>query len=172
MREKKWISFLFALVCLFTCMAAEAQFSRASWDSIRALTQTDYEMMLDLLGIDQSVIRPGPSGNPADPDAANTDEALATTYDGLPDPLVFENGDTVRTMEDWEARRKPEMVELFNREIYGRVPGDIPDVDWEVIRVRDTLDGPFPVKIKELRRRADNTGYPGISVEIELVVGT
>lgn len=158
--------------CLLIVLQANAQFSQAARDSIRALTQADYQLMLEQLGIDPSEMRHGPSGNPSDPNAANTDEAMATTYDRLPDPLVFNNGDTVRTAEEWLTKRRAEIVELFDREIYGRVPDDVPGVSWELISVRDTMDGPYPVKIKHLVGHVDNSGHPEISVDIDLVIGT
>jgi len=73
------------------------QFSQSARDSIQALTQADYNLMLEQLGIEPSKMRHGPSGNPTDPNAANTDESMAKTYDSLPDALVFNNGDTVQT---------------------------------------------------------------------------
>jgi len=149
-----------------------AQFSQAARDSIQALTRVDYNLMLDKLGIDPSEMRQGPSGNPADPNAANTDESKAKTYDALPDPLVFNNGDTVRTATDWELKRHAEIVELFEREVYGRIPANVPEVKWEITDVKDTLDGVYPVKIKHLVGHVDNSSFPGINVNIDLVLGT
>ena len=163
---------ILALACMIMSPEISAQFSRQNWDSIRALTRADYNQMLDQLGIDPSEMRPGPSGNPSDPNAANTDETKAKTYDMLPDPLVCNNGDTVRTAEEWETRRRAEIVELFDREVYGRVPENVPGVIWKVISVKDTMDGPYPVRIKHLTGLVDNSSCPEISVEIDLVLGT
>lgn len=153
-------------------LQTNAQYSQAARDSIRALTQADYNLMLDQLGIDASEMRHGPSGNPADPNAANTDESKAKTYDALPDALIFNNGDTVRTAAEWKTMRRAEIVELFDREIYGRIPATVPDVTWEIISIKDTMDGAFPVKIKHLMGHVDNSAFPEISVDIELIVGT
>ena len=153
-------------------LQTNAQYSQAARDSIRALTQADYNLMLDQLGIDASEMRHGPSGNPADSNAANTDESKAKTYDALPDALIFNNGDTVRTTAEWKTMRRAEIVELFDREIYGRIPATVPDVTWEIISIKDTMDGAFPVKIKHLMGHVDNSAFPEISVDIELIVGT
>jgi hypothetical protein len=160
------------LICLFFAPQSIAQFSRASWDSIRALSQADYQVMLNQLGIDPSEIRPGPSGNPSDPNAANTDESKAKTYDMLPEALVCNNGDTVRTATQWETVRRAEITELFDREIYGRVPAEVPGVTWKIVCVKDTMDGDYPVKIKYLTGHVDNSSSPEITVDIELVIGT
>jgi len=155
-----------------TLTQANAQFNRAAWDSIQALTQEDYRLMLSSLGIESSEMRPGPSGNPSDSNAANTDEAKAKTYIALPDALVMNNGDSVKTAHEWETLRRPEIVELFDREIYGRVPENVPAVSWEIISIKDTMDGAYPVKIKHLLGHVDNSAFPEISVDIDLVVGT
>ena len=164
--------YILLLCCLLMVSGVNAQFSQAARDSIQAITRVDYNLMLDRLGIDPSEMRQGPSGNPADPNAANTDESKAKTYDKLPDPLVFNNGDTVRNATEWESRRRPEIVELFEREVYGRIPSHVPEVIWEITDVKDTLDGGYPVKIKHLVGHVDNSSFPGITVNIDLVLGT
>lgn len=167
---KKTITFL--MLCSLLASPINAQFSQAARDSIRRLTLIDYNQMLTQLGIQASQMRPGPSGNPSDPDAANTDESKARTYEVLPDPLICNNGDSVRTAETWEKRRRAEIVELFDREIYGRVPASVPEVTWNLISVRDTMDGGYAVKIKHLVGHVDNSAYPEIHVDIDLVIGT
>lgn len=163
---------IFALCMLtFLLIPADAQFSQAARDTIRKYTWIDYISMLDKLALAPSDLRPGPSGNPSDPNAANTDEALAKTYDALPEVLVFENGDTVRNPADWELRRS-EIESLFSHEIYGELPLDVPGVKWEILSVKDTVEGNYPVKIKRLRGIVDNSDYPELSVEIDLLVGT
>ena len=66
------------------------------------------------------------------PNAANYDESKANPYPDLPDPLVLKNGEKVTTPEQWWTKRRPEIVEDFDREVYGRVPKDVPKVTWEV----------------------------------------
>lgn len=57
---------------------------------VELTAQQDHRRILDLLGI--TSLRPGPSGNPKAPNAANVDEAKATPYTTLPDPLVMKDG--------------------------------------------------------------------------------
>jgi hypothetical protein len=125
--------------------------------------------MMKLLGI--SELRPGPSGNPKDPNAANTDETKASPYKSLPDPLVFRNGTKVTTSKKWEKRRL-EIIEDFDREIYGRIPQNTPAVKWEVISEKDTVDGIYPIKIKNLVGHVDNSSCPSISIDIQLSLTT
>lgn len=72
-------------------------------ERINRLSREDHNLMMRMLGIES--IRPGPSGDPDAPDAANADESKATTYKSLPDPLVFKNGARVNTAEQWKKRR-------------------------------------------------------------------
>jgi hypothetical protein len=62
----------------------------------------------------------------------NYDETRVPPYT-LPDPLVFADGSPVRSAEEWRARRRPELLEVFSREVYGRTPGGRPDgMHWSV----------------------------------------
>lgn len=158
---------------LFSCsfFFAFGQFPQANRDSIAKYTRIDHSQMLDQLGIKEGDLRPGPSGNPQAPNAANASEDKVNHYT-LPDPLVLKNGTAVKTVEIWWQKRRPEIVEDFEREIYGRLPENIPAVAWQVIAVKDTTVGNFPIKEKTLRGVVDNSAYPSISVEIELLVAT
>ena len=83
-------------------------------------TQEDHRNMLEQLGITK--LRPGPSGNESAPNPANYDEALANPYPNLPEVLTLKNGERVTTPEAWWKQRRPEIVEDFEREVFGRVP--------------------------------------------------
>ena len=160
------------LFSILSGIVAAAQFpSQAQRDSLNKLTQADFENMLGQLGIPRSEMRPGPSGNPADKNAANRFEEKVNNYK-LPDPLVLDNGKKVITPADWWNKRRPEIVELFDKEIYGRMPGNIPPVNWKVVSVKDTSIGNFKAKEKMLLGVVDNSAHPSIRVEIELQLVT
>jgi len=163
----KRILFLFVLLW---CYNAKAQLSQAARDSIARLSSADHAEMKKQLGI-TIANRPGPSGNPDAPNAANRDEAKVNQYT-LPDPLKLKNGKQVKTSQEWWDKRRPEIVEDFDREMYGRLPKNIPLVAWKVIAVKDTTIGTLPIKEKTLSGIVDNSAYPEIKVEIELIVGT
>ena len=162
------------ILLLLTLLTAQsickAQPSQAVRDSIAKISAQDHAQMKQQLGI-TIPNRPGPSGNPDAPNAANRNESNVNAYT-LPDPLVLKNGKPVKTSKDWWEKRRPEIVEDFDREMYGRLPGNIPAVTWRVISVKDTTQGIYPIKEKTLRGIVDNTAYPKIKVEIELVLAT
>lgn len=139
-------------------------------DSINRVTQQDYNSMLAQLNIVST--RPGPSGNPQAPNAANTDEAKASPYTNLPDPLVLKNGKKVTDAQTWWNRRRPEIVKDFDREIYGRIPGNTPNVKWELVTVTNDTSNHVPAITKKLIGHVDNSSYPSITVNIDLTLTT
>jgi hypothetical protein len=63
---------------------------------------------------------------------ANYDESKIRAYT-LPDPLVLNNGAKVTDAAAWKSKRRPELLELFAREVYGRTPGGRPEkMHWAV----------------------------------------
>ncbi|MEZ4826233.1 MAG: acetylxylan esterase [Bacteroidia bacterium] len=163
----------FFLLFLFSAVMSlsHGQMSQAARDSIAKVTRADYEQMLGQLGIKSSEVRPGPSGNPQAPNAANRFEEKVNIY-SLPDPLRLNNGKPVKNAQAWWNKRRPEIVADFEHHIYGRLPANIPSVSWKVIATKDTVAGNFPIKEKTLRGIVDNAAYPALSVEIELLVAT
>ncbi|TDQ17106.1 hypothetical protein DFQ04_1758 [Algoriphagus boseongensis] len=157
---------LFIVMLLFG-VSAFAQLTQQQRDSINQLSQQDHRLMMDRLGIDN--LRPGPSGNPEAPNAANADESKVS-YPPVPDPLVFENGNKVKTKEDW-VNRRAELFELFDREVYGRTPDNLPEVKWQVIWEKDTLIGSTFTSYKKMKGIVDNSSFPSISVEIDFEYG-
>ncbi len=134
-------------------------------------TEEDHQRTMKLLGIES--LRPGANGrDPNAPDAANYDEAKANPYPTLPDPLRLKNGTRVETAEAWWTKRRPEIVEDFAREVYGRQPANMPKVHWEVASEVAEKHGDIPVTTKQLVGRVDNSSYPLIDVNIELTVTT
>jgi hypothetical protein len=62
---------------------------------------------------------------------SNYDETKVKPY-ALPDPLVLANGQPVRDARTWERQRRPEIMRLYETEIFGRVPAAAPKVTWHV----------------------------------------
>jgi hypothetical protein len=71
----------------------------------------------------------------------NYDEARVGTYT-LPDPLVMANGKPVRDVNTWNAKRRPEIVRLFEENQYGRAPGRPAGMSFDVFdKGTPALDG-------------------------------
>ena len=131
--------------------------------------QQDHENMMKQLGIKS--LRPGPSGNESAPNHANYDEAVANPCPQLPDVLTLNNGKKVTSSDIWWKQRRPELIEAFEREMYGRLPKEIPTVTWKVKITDREFVGRTPVIAKQLIGHVDNSQYPLINVDIQYDVG-
>ncbi|MEQ8530397.1 MAG: acetylxylan esterase, partial [Imperialibacter sp.] len=110
--------------------------------------QEDHANMMQQLGIQQ--LRPGPSGNESAPNHANYDESIANPCPQLPELLVTNSGKKVTSADMWWKQRRPEIVEDIEREMYGRLPKNIPAVTWEVKITDKEFVGRIPVIAKQL----------------------
>jgi hypothetical protein len=127
----------------------------------------DFERTRALLGISG----PPPAG--ANGSAPETfDESRANPYSTLPDALTLNNGQKVTSAEVWTTQRRPELIEVFEREVYGRTPRETPRVTWSVLRTTREMNGNVPVITKELVGRVDNSAYPALTVNILASVST
>ncbi|MFO0808955.1 MAG: GDSL-type esterase/lipase family protein [Gemmataceae bacterium] len=147
--------------------------------------QQDRQLMLDQLKIPAAAMRRGPSGmNPQAPDFQNTDEAKANPWPHLPEMMVTKSRKPIDSAEAWWNVRRPEIVEYFDAEVYGRMPKEIPKVTWEIAPPNEGGGkaggfggfggggGPPPVPsvTKRLVGKVDNAAYPAISVNIQLTL--
>ena len=163
-RSVRWSS------CLLLFAVALGPPRDSNLPPVHLTPEQDHHRLLDLLHI--TSLRRGPDGDPKSPDAANFDESKVNRDLALPDPLVLNNGVRVTTSEMWWKQRRPEIVEEFDREVYGRVPKDIPKVDWEVLSTASEENGGVPAITKKLVGHVDNSSYPLISVDIQLTLIT
>jgi len=138
---------------------------------VQLTAQQDHQRIMDLLHI--TSLRQGANGNNRRaPNAANYDESKANPYPDLPAPLVLKSGQKVTTAARWWRQRRPEILEDFDREIYGRVPAVTPVVKWEVTGVTNEKNGAVSVITKKLVGHVDNSSYPQITVDIQLTLTT
>jgi hypothetical protein len=132
-------------------------------------TAKDHQNMMDQLHI--TSLRPGKNGtDTADANFTNYDESKANPFPKWPDPLVEKSGKKVTTAKEWWSVRRPEIVEDFDREMYGRVPKNVPKVTWTVIKDTNEMVGNIPVNTKWIKGHVDNSAYPAIDVNIELTL--
>ncbi len=83
----------------------------------------------------------------------------------MPDVLTMNDGTRVTRPEQW-ATRRAEIVEDFEREVYGRIPPNVPKVTWEVTAATDSNSAGIPTVTKTLVGHVDNSTCPEITVNI------
>jgi hypothetical protein len=132
--------------------------------------EQDHQNMMDQLGI--KALRPGPSGNEKAPNHANYDEGKANPFPDIPDPLTMNNGEKVTTPKMWWDDRRPELVDMLEKYVYGRVPAKIPTVTWNVRATDHEMIGFTPVVAKDLIGTVDNSSYPPIPVKLHMTLVT
>jgi hypothetical protein len=157
-------------LCLGLILLTSTAFG-ADAPPVELIAEQDHKLMMEKLGI--SAIRPGANGrDPAAPNYANYDESKANPYARLPDSLKLANGKRVKSAKDWWKKRRPELVEIYDREIYGRMPANVPGVTWSVQESREDVVGGKPVVFRKLVGHVDNSIYPLLSVDIEAELTT
>src|SRR5438874_1740468 len=65
------------------------------------------------------------------PDGINQDESKVPQYT-LPQLLVASDGTSITSAEDWVRKRRPEVLRLFETQMYGKTPRDKADVTTRV----------------------------------------
>ena len=126
--------------------------------------------MLDQLGIKS--IRRGFDADEKSQFAANYDESKANPYPVIPELMKTNDGKRVKNAKQWYEVRRPEIIEAFESEFYGRLPENIPSVTWTVTAQEIENVGMMRVKAKQLVGHVDNSACPSINVDIKMVVVT
>jgi lysophospholipase L1-like esterase len=121
----------------------------------------DYQHMLAQLGIKK--MRKGRDGRGADSSSEATANRLLNT---LPELMTFKDGAKVTSASHW-PRRRAEIVEDFEHEVYGRIPKNVPKVMWEVTKTVEGESGGIATVTKTLVGRVDNSAFPKIKVAIQ-----
>jgi (4-O-methyl)-D-glucuronate---lignin esterase len=90
---------------------------------------------------------------------SNYDESKVGHYT-LPNPLVLENGRPVRNAKAWFKERRPELLKLYDDDIYGRVPTNAPKVTFKVAEMDTNALGGLAIHKLVLIRFGDETNGP------------
>lgn len=121
----------------------------------------DHRNMMEQLGL--KAMRRGANPN----DQSTFSEATANPYkDTLPEVLRMKDGTRVTRAKQWPKRRA-EIVEEFEREIYGRIPANVPAVKWEVTATTPGDANGIPTVTRTLVGHVDNSAYPALTVDIQ-----
>ena len=168
---KKLFFFLFAFSIAKFIIAQDTLINGKTYPKPVSFTaQQNQENMMKQLGI--KALRPGPSGNESVPNHTNYDTTKADPCPQLPNIFTTKNGRKVTTAGMWWKVRRPEIVEDYEREVYGRIPKNVPRVTWTV-KVTDRefiFPGFIPVVAKQIVGHVDNSNYPLINVDIKMML--
>lgn len=162
-----WASATVISLVVLCAFEARAQTGAAGDDAeppVVFTTRQDHQNMLGQLGITR--LRPGRDSNSDAPNGANYDEAVANPYPDLPPLLSLAGGEPVDTPDAWWTERRPEIVDLLEREVYGRVPENVPAVRWEVRQEREIEVGGKLAIQREIVGIVDNSACPDIQVNM------
>jgi alpha-glucosidase len=107
-------------------------------------------------------LRRAPTGH-----VSNYDEAKVGTYT-LPDPLVLRNGQPVRDADTWFKQRRPELLRLYEAEIYGRVPAHAPVMSAEVVETDPKAMDGLAVFKHVVVRFGGHPGGPAVNLHVYL----
>jgi hypothetical protein len=163
--SKRWISSIgsgMLAICVAVDVSSKSA-ARAQTPKGAPAGYDDHQHMMEQLSITK--LRPGRNGQKQVGDGF--DEATANVYkDTMPDVLTMHDGTKVTTADAWPKRRS-EILEDFEREVYGRIPANVPKVTWEVIGTSEGKAGDIATVTKQLAGHVDNSADPDINVVIQ-----
>lgn len=90
------------------------------------ITYRNFFIMILLTGMIGSFVQ-------AQPFEANYDESKVPDYE-LPNPLLMADGSQVLDSKQWHKKRRPEILEIFRTQVYGRSPAPHSEMTFEVTK--------------------------------------
>ncbi len=72
---------------------------------------------------------------------ANYDESKVPSF-SLPDPLILDNGKKVKSVKVWEKKRRPQLLRLFEEQVYGKMPSDLKMTGFRIME--ESEETPYP----------------------------
>jgi hypothetical protein len=163
---RMFIRIVAAALAFSTAANAQFQLTPAERAARAAATERDYHETLQRLGLGS--LRAGVDGmHPDAPNAVNYDEARVRPY-VLPPLLTMRDGRPVQTAADWWSKRRPQLVELFDREMYGRVPAKAPVIHWELKSTEQRSKAGMAVATRHYVGKA--TEDPRLAIELDVTL--
>jgi hypothetical protein len=156
------LKFFFIMLCSYLSVAQDSNLP------LQLSAAEDHALMMQQLGI--AAIRPGFSGNEQAPNAANYNEALANPCPELPQLLRLKSGVPVADQQTWWQHRRPEIIADFEQEVYGKVPENVPEVQWETkISDREFVNH-VPVLARLIEGKVKHSGNPKLDVTLKMML--
>lgn len=62
----------------------------------------------------------------------NYDESKVPEFQ-IPDPMMTFSGETVKNSEEWNTKRRPELFNFFEENVYGKVPGILDNASFNIV---------------------------------------
>ncbi len=111
-----------------------------------------------------------PNGNPLrralkTGHVSNYDESKVPSYT-LPDPLVMSDGRRVTDAGTWRTRRRPEIMRMYETDIYGRIPANAPKMTWEVTDTDPAAKGNTAIMRRAVGRIGTAADGPRVTMMI------
>jgi hypothetical protein len=107
-------------------------------------------------------LRRAPTGH-----ITNYDEDKVPPY-VLPDPLALQNGQPVRDADAWFKERRPEILQLYTTQVFGRVPENVPKVTYKVVETDPAAMGGRAVRRLVAVHFGDKPDGPVVQVHLYL----
>jgi hypothetical protein len=159
--------FLWPVLLGLAIVAPAAAQDRAA---IQAANQAEREREARMVGA-WPLRTPGTAYDPGKPGNVNYDEARAQSHPNLPDVLTLNNGAKVTSPAQWK-KRAAEIRAMFDSEVFGKYPKDLPKVSWRVTGTEEREVEGIPALVKHVTGHVDNARYPAIGLDIQLDVVT
>lgn len=96
----------------------------------------------------------------------NYDEAKVPQY-SLPDPLKLQNGKPVLDEKVWMKKRRPQILELFEKEVYGKAPSKMA-IKYEITSIDTNALGGKAIRKEVNVKLARNNKWRGMDLLIYL----
>ena len=166
---------------------------KAYMDKLRAESQADWKRTMQSFNLSEPALPP-PADDPKRPQHlkpkegstnwydeagythvrsgwgnwSNYDEAKAGGYT-LPDPLVLKNGKPVKNAAAWWKQRRPEILNDFTTDIYGKIPASTPAVTFVPVGTDSVILAGKSTR-STILGQIDNSRYPAATPTIPITL--